>query len=242
MRKKISLFNLDVEVQIGVSKRANKRQAPVHTAAASDIKLNFGPGPNWVKPDDSWYSIDIDPAIGDVVVNFQEFAGLPFEDASVSCVYGSHVFEHISIFNARPVFKEIYRVLNKGGIFRLVLPDAEKSISEYVRGNAGFLLFSRRRERAKKQYGIEYTLFECLREDFLSPSGQTSLLGKNMLAHQNAWDFTTIKADLERAGFDAEHIFRSGFRQSRSEHFSFEGTFPSEANEDYRSLYVEAVK
>jgi len=39
-----------------------------------------------------------------------------------------------------------------------------------------------------------------------------------------------------------EKIYKMDFQKSNSDYFSFEETFPSEANEDYRSLYVEAVK
>ena len=157
-------------------------------------------------------------------------------------MYGSHVFEHISIFKSQHVFDEIYRVLQQGGIFRLVLPDAEKSIREYVAGNSDFQLFERRKRTAKQKRGIEYTTFECMREDFLSRNGQVGLLGRDTLAHQNAWDFATIRAHLERAGFDADRVVNTEFQKSSSTDFAFEGTYPSEANEDYRSLYVEVVK
>ena len=241
MKKKLSVFGVEVQFQVSrLNKKKDNSNKPVKFKG--DIKLNFGPGPNWSKPDSSWYSVDIDPKLGDVVVNFQHFEGLPISSNSVSCVYGSHVFEHISIFKTPLVFKEIFRVLKDGGVFRLILPDPEKSINEYVKGNKEFQLFKRRSDRAKKLYEREYTLFECLKEDFLSPNGQHNLLGKNTLAHQNAWDYESIKMDLIRAGFSSEKISKVGFKKSDSDLFAFEGTYPSEANEDYRSLYVEAFK
>lgn len=206
------------------------------------LKLHFGPGPNWIKPDRSWRSIDIEPEWGDIVVNFQEFESLPLEDGCCICVYGSHVFEHMSIFKTPLVFKEIFRVLEKNGVFRMVLPDAEKSVREYLAGNQEFPLFKRRRERVKTMYGIDYTLFECMRDDFISRSGQAELLGENALAHQNAWDFETLRNHLSQAGFDKSKIKKMSFQESRVDYFNFEGTYPSEANEDYRSLYVEASK
>jgi SAM-dependent methyltransferase len=206
------------------------------------LKLHFGPGPHWKKPDDSWVCVDVDPALGDIVVNFQNLQTLPIPDDTVLCVYGSHVFEHISILKSQKVFNEIYRVLQKGGVFRLVLPDVEKSIKHYVNRNGDYKLFQRRRERAKERYGVEYTLFECLREDFLSCTGQKDLLGEYALAHQNAWDYETVVKDLNLAGFDKEKIRNMDFAASQAIFFSFEGSFPSEANEHYRSLYVEATK
>ena len=233
-------YQVDIRVR-KVKKRLVKEQSQA-LPSGNSLKLHFGPGPNWVKPDPSWLSIDIEPDWGDIVVNFQEFESLPLEAGCCRCVYGSHVFEHISIFKTPLVFKEIYRVLEKNGVFRIVLPDAEKSVREYLAGNHNFPLFKRRRERVKTMYGKEYTLFECMRDDFISRSGQSELLGKNALAHQNAWDFETLKSHLELAGFEKNKMYKMSFQQSNVDYFDFEGTYPSEANEDYRSLYVEAIK
>jgi hypothetical protein len=87
---------------------------------------------------------------------------------------------------------------------------------------------------------LDYTLFDCLREDFLSRSSQPQLLGQRALAHQNAWDFAAIKTDLLRAGFS--QVERRQFREVGTPDFSFEGTYRSQANRTDRSLYVEAVK
>jgi predicted SAM-dependent methyltransferase len=242
MKKNINLFGYNLYIKLKkrakptISNNINLAELP------KPYKLNFEPGPNWKKPDISWLSVDIDASLGEIVVNFQEFEKLPLENNSVECVYGSHVFEHMSIFKSQLVFNEIYRTLRGNGTFRLILPDAEKSINEYIKGNHGYELFKRRKERAKKNQKIEYTLFESMREYFLSPNGQANLLGKNALAHQNAWAYETIKTHLMRAGFKEEDTLKSEFQKSHCDAFQFEGTYPSEANQDYRSLYVEAIK
>ena len=214
----------------------------VPSVPAGGFKLHLGPGPNWSKPSSDWLTVDVDPARGDVAVDFNALERFPLPDGSVACIYGSHVFEHMSVYATPVIFRECHRVLRPGGVFRLIMPDARKSIEEYLAGNADFRLFARRRQRAAKQWGIpDYTLFESMREDFLSRTSQAEL-GANALAHQNAWDYETIRADLVRAGFSAEQVERTGFQQSRSTDFDWEGTFPSEANEADRSLYVEVVK
>ena len=203
-------------------------------------RIHLGPGPNWTKPNNHWINVDIDPKWGDMVVDFQNFQGFPLKSDTTACIYGSHVFEHMSTWVADIVFSECYRVLQPGGVLRLILPDAEKSIREYLAGNQDFPLFRRRRERAKARYNLEYTLFDCLREDFLSRAAQTALLGQNALAHQNAWDFASISSDLRRAGFSKIH--RCDFKQSTCDYFGFEGSYECEALQNDRSLYVEAVK
>jgi SAM-dependent methyltransferase len=207
---------------------------------ATPYKIQLGPGRNWTKPDRHWVDVDADPDRGDIVVNFGEFNAFPLPDASTSVIYGSHVFEHMSIYTSQRVFEECVRVLEPGGTLRLILPDVEKSIHEYIARNAEFPLFKRRAERAAKTWGVgNYTVFDCLREDFLSRSGQR-VLGQQALAHQNAWDFEAINKDLRSAGF--REVTRSGFQESAVPSFDFEGAFPSEANESDRSLYVEATK
>ena len=186
--------------------------------------------------------MDIDPRIGDIVFNLCEFSRLPFRDGTVKCIYASHVFEHISIYKTQLLFNECFRVLKAGGYMRIIVPDVVKSMAEYLKGNADFRLFARRRERAKHIYGEDYTLFECLKEDFVSKSGQPLLLGKYALAHQNAFDFETLVKHLKIAGFKEEMIWKCQFRETRCPDFSFEGEFKSEADETYRSLYCEARK
>ncbi|MEN3322529.1 methyltransferase domain-containing protein [Mariniflexile soesokkakense] len=240
MEKRIQL--LGVEFQIKIKKYIKKTTSNKVLTVVDNAKLNFGPGPNWKKPNKEWLSVDVEPDLGDIIINFKDFEKLPLKDNSIECVYGSHVFEHMSIFTTPKIFREVYRVLKKDGVFRLILPDAEKSIKEYLDGNKEFLLFKRRKERAMANYSRDYTIFECLKEDFLSASAQTNLLGENSLAHQNAWDFETIKSDLILAGFHDNKVKKMGFKNSQVDYFSFEGAYPSEANEDYRSLYVEAIK
>ena len=206
-------------------------------------KLHFGPGHGWEKPDREWLSIDIDPIRGDIVLDFNKITRLPLSDESVSCIYRSHVFEHMSIFATPIVFSECFRVLMRGGYFRLVLPDVRRSIEEYMKDNVDFPLFKRRIDFIRKRFGYDrVTLFEALRSDFLSPSGQVDLLGERGLAHQNAWDYESIVCDLARAGFNPNEIKRKRFRETDCLDFAFEGAYPSEANEEYRSIYVEAKK
>lgn len=237
LRKGIQLSAGPYGIQLRVAKkeRANRFDS---SEFARPHRLHLGPGVGWTKPDGSWITLDADPRRADLVVDFNTFSRLPLAEGSVAAIYGSHVFEHMSIYVAPRMFEECRRVLAPGGVMRLVLPDAERSIREYVAGNYDFSLFVRRRARGRKRYDLEYTLFECMKEDFLSRSSQTHVLGVGALAHQNAWDFDSISADLKRAGFKA--VVRSNFQKSSHAAFEFEGTYPSEANETDRSLYVEA--
>jgi len=233
-------FELSWKVQ---HRKPHKTARPTSAIPAlyPPYKLHLGPGPAWVKPSNQWVTVDIDPDRADICVDFHCFDGLPIETDSVDAIYASHTLEHISMYRINKVLAECYRVLRRGGMMRIVVPNPEESIRQYLAGNDNFSLFRRRRERAKRMYGYDLTLFECMKGDFVSMNGQPDLLGEK-LAHQNAWDFSAMKAELTRAGFDSARIRRTNFQDIGNDDFSFEGTYPSEANEYDRSLYVEAVK
>lgn len=221
-----------------------RRATPVRTRTnlSGLRRLHLGPGPNWKKPDETWLSVDADGGRADIVCNFNAFDRLPLKDDSIICIYGSHVFEHVDPWHSQRLFAECHRVLQRGGIMRMVLPHVRRSIEAYLAGDDQYPLFVRRRERARKTQGVEYTLFECLREDFVSLSSQSELLGSHALAHQNAWDMEALRASLARAGFSPELVNETSFQVSATPDFAFEGTYPAEANEADRSLYVEARK
>ena len=59
--------------------------------------------------------------------------GLPFPDNTFDVVYHSHVLEHLPKNEAPGFVKECFRVLNPGGILRIVIPDLEEITREYLR-------------------------------------------------------------------------------------------------------------
>ena len=211
-------------------------------------KIHFGPGPNWakVKGSNEWFCIDIDPnratrepsGVLDFNVNFKK---IPLKDNSCDAIYASHTFEHINPGVMPLVFNECFRVLKNGGCLRIIIPDPIKSIKHYLDGNKDYELFRRRAAKHRQNYKWEPTLFELMREDFVSLSGQ-SILGKSALAHQNSWDNETMVACLSRAGFQKNNIHTMDFKKSNVSFFDFEGSYPSEANEQQRSQYFEAIK
>lgn len=66
--------------------------------------------------------------------------GIPYSDNFVDAIYHSHLFEHIdrdlenSAEDPAILFtRECYRVLKKGGVLRIVVPDMEIRCREYVK-------------------------------------------------------------------------------------------------------------
>lgn len=211
------------------------------------MKIHIGPGHNWkqVKGYEEWFCLDIDPSRATDktgVIDFNKFKGLPFENDTCEAIYASHTFEHINPAKFSFVLRECFRVLNKVGCIRIVIPDPVKSIKEYLSGNYDFKLFKRRARKCIAKHGWKPTLFELMREDFISISGQPSLLRDFGLAHQNAWDQETMIQCLNRAGFEMKKIHSVNFKESKTNLFDFEETYKSEAQQHTRSQYFEAFK
>ena len=57
---------------------------------------------------------------------------LPFADGFAAAVYGSHVLEHLYFTEAKRLLAECFRVLEPGGVLRLVVPDLRAIVGEYL--------------------------------------------------------------------------------------------------------------
>jgi SAM-dependent methyltransferase len=63
---------------------------------------------------------------------------LAFADASLDYVFTSHFFEHIDDDTALNLMREANRVLRPGGLFRISVPDFEKTLERYRAGDSAF--------------------------------------------------------------------------------------------------------
>lgn len=91
--------------------------------------LNLGCGTRF-HPD--WVNLDIHPQAPEVKKwNLQ--SDLPFPEASFDVVYHSHVLEHFSRADGLRLLQSCRRVLRKGGIVRVAVPDLESIARVYLR-------------------------------------------------------------------------------------------------------------
>jgi predicted SAM-dependent methyltransferase len=95
----------------------------------------------------AWLNYDLFPvAPGVKAADF--INGIPLPDRSASCVYHSHVLEHLPLPVARRFLTECFRVLAPGGVLRVVVPDFEQSARDYI----ALLDHRRRGEALSKQH------------------------------------------------------------------------------------------
>jgi SAM-dependent methyltransferase len=58
--------------------------------------------------------------------------GIPFEDQTFDIVYHSHLLEHVDRDQARKFLKECRRVLKSNSVLRVVVPDLESLVHQYL--------------------------------------------------------------------------------------------------------------
>lgn len=177
--------------------------------------VQFGCG--WSAPE-GWENYDASltlrwerlPVIGRYTKNAQRFPanvrpgdivrGLPVPDGSCRGVYASHVLEHLTLADFHQALRNTHRMLEKSGIFRLVLPDLEWCARDYLarlnRGdaesNSAFLRSASMGIEARQRglMGLARRLF-------------------NTSEHLWMWDELSLRSALEKHGFD--QIRRSRF-------------------------------
>src|SRR5205814_446738 len=98
-------------------------------------RLNWGCG-DWVVP--GWVNSDIKGGDGVVACDIRE--GLPFEDDAFDYVVSIHALPELRYEELAPALVELRRVVKTGGTVRLALPDLDKSIDAYRRGDRNYFL------------------------------------------------------------------------------------------------------
>ena len=95
---------------------------------SGEFFLNLGCG-SVFSPE--WNNLDLYRAKD--VVYYDLNKGIPFQAGVFDAVYSSHVLEHFPRGKGEFLVKEVFRVLKPGGAVRLVLPDLEGIVREYLK-------------------------------------------------------------------------------------------------------------
>ena len=90
--------------------------------------LNLGCG-NKTHPD--WINIDFAPISNDVL-QLNLLKRIPLDDKCIKYIYHSHILEHFTESEGIAFISECYRLLQNGGILRIVLPDLENIVRSYI--------------------------------------------------------------------------------------------------------------
>lgn len=101
-------------------------RAPTHGL----VRVQLGPGRTNYLP--GWINIDANfiTTRRDVWANLED--PLPFRDGTVDVFYSHHVIEHLPDRLLEFHFKEMYRCLKPGGMFRVGGPNGDMAIRKYI--------------------------------------------------------------------------------------------------------------
>jgi hypothetical protein len=115
--------------------------------------------------------------------------GLPLAPGSCAGVYSSHVLEHLALDDFRTALRNTLSYLEPGGIFRALVPDFEAMARAYLQSDdpaacLAFISNARLGSEARPR-GVRGWLRHWLGSD----------------AHLWMWDYKSLAAELERAGF-----------------------------------------
>jgi predicted SAM-dependent methyltransferase len=90
--------------------------------------LNLGCGNRFFG---DWVNVDF-VSTGPCVQSHNLLEGIPFPNESFDIIYHSHVLEHFKKADAIGFVKECFRVLKPKGVLRVVVPDLEQIVKEYL--------------------------------------------------------------------------------------------------------------
>jgi predicted SAM-dependent methyltransferase len=184
----------------------------VESSEAPLRRLNWGCGDHVAQ---GWINSDVKQgAEVDLVADIK--AGLPLVSGGLDYAVSVHALPELPYPELVPALGELHRVLKPGGVLRLVLPDLDRAIDAYRRGENGYFKVDPHEIHSLGGRFIVQMLWYGYSRSLFTPDFAEEL--------------------LEKAGF--EQIRRCRYRQTAS---AFAEIVELDNRED-ESLYIEARK
>jgi len=184
----------------------------VATTMAGTRRLNWACGP---RPAPGWINADRLCAPG-IALSGDIREGLPLADDEVDYAVAIHGLQDLPYPDVVPALQELRRVLRPHGVLRLGLPDLERALAAYGRGDAGyFYIPDAEVTTLSGKLIVQLTWYGSVRTPF-------------------TWEFA--RELLLRAGF--RRVTRCAYRLTASPH----ADIVELDNRERESVFVEAVK
>ena len=149
------------------------------------------------------------------------------KDESCEAIYCSHVLEHLTYFDMQIALKNTYKMMKKGGVFRLVVPDMEVYVNAYLED-----------KRNGDKTGCHRLMSNTLMSSEKSPKTIKdkiiTLFGNSK--HQWNYDYESMYLEVEKVGF--KNIRRAVLNDSKNQSFK---DVEDKGRFDY-SLAIECIK
>ncbi len=176
-----------------------KRQS----ASLDGVKLHLGCGPIYLP---GWLNTEILPVWKyDAWLDLRH--GLPLADGSVQAIYANQVLEHFTLENGAAILAECHRVLQPGGVLRVIVPDKAKADRALDEQDLSFF--------AQQQQVDDSTTIQQAYDDYVDCHGHHLVpydfaLMQDTLASVGAW------AEITEAAANSDRVLSSEEKQ-RSE-------------------------
>jgi SAM-dependent methyltransferase len=188
------------------------RRGPVAIVSTSVMRLNWGCGRT---PPAGWINADRLSAPG-IALSGDIREGLALADHAVDYAVAIHSLQDLAYPDVVPALQELRRVLRTDGVLRLGLPDLDRAVAAYARGEAGYF--------------------------YIPDAEVTTLSGK--LIVQLIW-YGSVRTPFTRA-FARELLLRAGFRRVTDCAFRLTASAYADIveldNRQRESFFIEAVK
>ncbi len=223
--------------------------------------LNVGGGKflqeNWRILDYVSPEYPYDRELIDYNINLLEMKPWPVESDSFQLVYSSHAMEHLTDEVGRFVFMEVNRILEKGGIFRITVPDVDLVYAAYKKNDLDFIAenanspdkrnifthflgtFSSLKPDAVDREKLDEEIGHRPKEDFLDSyiEKQIDPEKHDFSSHATWYNFDKIKKYGEQAGFSQVLLSQKGNSLSEEMRKTGFDHKPGKSN-----IYVDLVK
>lgn len=172
--------------------------------------LNLGCGDRFFK---DWINVDYVSSDKNVI-SHNLLKPFPFNDNSFDVVYSSHVLEHFSYKDAIIFMKECYRVLDKDGIIRIIVPDMELIARSYLNSLNNVLALP----NLENKFIYQYDQIELLDQLTRSYSGgmlgdlwsRTEILNEDYVRQKSGDEYVKYRCNIEK---EKPNTFKSKLRR-----------------------------
>ncbi|MDN5893799.1 MAG: methyltransferase domain-containing protein [Nocardioides sp.] len=197
---------------------ARKRASRALESAARPIKLEIG----GLGKRHGWVVTNVNAGTR----NFMDAPTTwPLEDGSVGFVYSDNVIEHLPLAAGRAMLAEAFRCMQPGGVIRMITPDLRGHVEKYLAGRA-------------PAGDPEAAVYEQMGLSVEHPLDWVRIPIASFGHHEGyVYDFATLAAELERAGFS--DVVRTEL--GRSSHAALVG-LDQRADEGGAQMAVEATR
>lgn len=204
--------------------RWKSRSMPARYAHCTGLLVNLGAGEQGAT---GWVNVDAYARPG-VNCVYDARRRLPFPDASVRGIFCEHFLEHLDYVEEAPIFlRECCRVLQPGGVLRLIVPDAERYLRAYCAGGWDELT------RIRPLVGDRVDFYSGGR--YNTRLELVNFVFRQGAEHRYAYDGETLEHLLRTVGF--QRIVRQEFGRSLLPELCLDQSLRAP-----ESLYMEAAK